>query len=239
MSVGVVVGLALLAAGVIGFLLGRQHTPAPPSTPAAAPPAEARRATPTREQQLAAHRLAGWRVEPVDPLAPAGERATNFEPVLRPTPPYDAVDATLFDAFDMRIRLAHAWPVGRDEACLDPRGLRFACGLRARAALQNHLFGKTVTCIRLFLAQESDGGVVDARCTVEGEDLALRQIRAGWAFPNDLADADQRAALEDAQRERAGVWAGPYELPHRDLGIDDAREVPFGSLRNPGQASAR
>lgn len=237
-SIGMVVGFALLAAGAAGFLLGRQHGPAAPAGIGGGPPSagtpsaeEGRQAARSREQQLAAHRLSGWRMDPFEALVPGGEPTTAFEPTLRPAPPYDAVDSTLFDAFDVRIRLAHARPVGRDEACLDPQGNRFACGLRGRASLQNFLFGKPVSCLRLYLGREAGDGIVDARCSVEGVDLALRQIRAGWAFPSDLADADQRAALEAARRDRAGVWAGPYDPPRVDHSVEDARAVPFGSLR--------
>jgi endonuclease YncB( thermonuclease family) len=236
LSTGVAIGVAILVAGGAGLLLGRHQT-APAASGVAAPIAssdEKRRPDASLERQIATRRLADWKVEPFDRLAPVDDGAAAvFEPMLHPAPPFDAVDATLFDAFDMRIRLAHAKPVGRDEACLDHQGLRFACGLRGRASLQNFLFGKTVTCTRLFLGHGENPDVVDARCSAGGVDLATRQIRAGWAFPSVHGDADHRAALEEAQRERAGVWAGPYDVPRVDHSIEDARDLPFGSLRNP------
>ena len=235
LSTGVAIGLSILVAGGAGLLLGRHQaapTPSGVATPVASPN-EKRPAVTSLERQIAARRLADWNLELVDRLAPVEGTPAVFEPLLHPTPPFDAVDATLFDAFDMRIRLAHAKPVGRDEACLDHQGQRFACGLRGRASLQNFLFGKTVTCTRLFLGKSENPDVVDARCSAGGVDLATRQIRAGWAFPSIHGDADHRAALDEAQRERIGVWGGPYEIPRVDHSIEDARDLPFGSLRNP------
>ena len=235
LSIGMAIGLAILVAGGAGLLLLRHRTPPEPSGVAApvTSPDEKRRAVASVERQIAARRLADWKLEPFDRLAPVEGTRAAFEPVSHPAPPFDAVDAILFDASDMRIRLAHATPVGRDEACLDHQGQRFACGLRGRASLQNFLVGKTVTCTRLFLGKGENPDVVDARCSAGGVDLATRQIRAGWAFPSVHADADHRAALEAAQRERIGVWAGPYEIPREDRSVEDARELPFGSLRNP------
>lgn len=235
LSIGMAIGLAILVAGGAGLLLGRHLTAPAPSGVAApvASPDEKRSAVTSLERQIAARRLADWKLEPFDRLAQVEGTSAAFEPVLHPAPPFDAVDATLFDAFDMRIRLAHAKPVGRDEACLDHQGRRFACGLRGRASLQNFLFGKTVTCTRLFLGKGENPDVVDARCSAGGVDLATRQISAGWAFPSVHGDAGHRAALEEAQRERIGVWAGPYEVPREDHSVEDARDLPFGSLRNP------
>ena len=232
MLVGATVGVALLILGTAGLLVLRRTAPTGPtgSGPAAGS-VEADRPPASRERQLATHRLADWKMDPYDRLTPAEGVTATFEPALRPAPPFDAIDATLLDAFDVRIRLAHARPVGREEACLDVQGNRFACGLRGRASLQNFLFGKKPSCIRLFLVASAAEGAVDARCSVDGEDLAERQIRAGWAFPSELADAGHRAALEAARREHLGVWAGPYELPRVDHSLVDAREVPFGSLR--------
>ena len=236
--VGATVGVVLVVIGTAALLLTRRTAPPGPvdagataSAPiAATATADTRRPLPSLERQTAVRRLAEWQVEPFDRLAPTEGTAAAFEPILRPPPPFDAIDATLFDAFDVRIRLAHARPVGRDEACLDTQGNRFACGLRGRASLQNFLFGKRPACIRLFLGGGA-GGVVDARCSVDGSDLAERQIRAGWAFPSELADASHHAALEAARREHLGVWAGPYEMPRIDQSVVDAQEVAFGSLR--------
>ena len=45
----------------------------------------------------------------------------------------DAIDAVVFDSFDVRYRLAGILPVARDEVCVDAENRRFACGLQARA----------------------------------------------------------------------------------------------------------
>lgn len=247
-ALGIAVGLALLVGGAGGYALGthRALLGAGDRTAAeqsARDAAERGRALRSREQQVATQRLSQWRVEDLDPLAGPGGPATIFEPVLRLTPPFDAVDATLIDSLDTRVRLAQARPVGRNEICVNDAGIRSACGLKGRASLQNHMYGKAVTCVRLFLGQEplgakeGRGRIVDARCSVAGEDLALHQIRAGFAFPSEFADADHVAALAEARRLRAGVWAGPYEIRADDQSEVDAREVPFGSLRLAGPNS--
>jgi endonuclease YncB( thermonuclease family) len=240
MAIGIAVGVALLAGATVGFLLGRQRAPVG-DAPAAGETRgrgdpRAGGGLPSVTQQTAARRLSAWIDFPGEPLAEPNGPVTIFEPILRLTPPFDAVDATVFDALDTRIRLAQAWPVGRDEVCLDEAGTRFACGLKARASLQNFMFGKAVVCTRLFLSREERRGVVDARCSVDGVDLTTHQIRAGYAFPTDeLAEAGHQAALEEARRQRAGVWAGPYSLPTVDRSEADIRDIPFGSLRHPTQ----
>lgn len=240
MAIGVAVGVALFAGAVVGFVLGRQRAPGGEVTAAGevrgrSEPRASGGALPSVTQQTAARRLAAWVDFPGEPLAEPNGPVTIFEPILRLSPPFDAVDATVFDALDTRIRLAQAWPVGRDEVCLDEAGTRFACGLKARASLQNFLFGKAVVCTRLFLSREERRGVVDARCSVDGVDLTTHQIRAGYAFPTDLADAMHHTALDEARRQRAGVWAGPHSLPTIDRSEADIRDIPFGSLRHPMQ----
>lgn len=245
---GILVGAAILAAGV-GVLLvgvGRSGPDGEPQTVAAKPaervaaPSERPREEPpaSRERQTAIRMLGSWRSDAAEPLAEADAAAGRFEPAIRPQPPYDAVDSTLFDALDRRFRLVQAQAVPREEVCRDASGRRFACGLQGRASLQNHIVGKTVICRRLFLGDPDKTGIVDARCSVDGEDLALFQIRAGWAVPSGHADAEHRAAYEDARARRVGVWAGAWEAPVRDASEIDAREVPFGSLRL-GEAGAK
>ena len=239
MAIGIAVGVALLAGATVGFVLGRQRAPVGEGPTMGdgrgRPDQRTGGALPSVTQQTAARRLAAWVDFPGEPLAEPNGPATIFEPILRLSPPFDAVDATVFDALDTRIRLAQAWPVGREEVCLDEAGTRFACGLKARASLQNFMFGKAVVCTRLFLSREERRGVVDARCSVDGVDLTTHQIRAGYAFPTDLAEANHHAAMEEARRQRAGVWAGPFSLPTVDRSEADMRDIPFGSLRHPLQ----
>jgi len=241
---GILVGAAILAAGVGALLVGvgrngpdgeAQPPPAKPAERIAAPSEEP---PASRERQTAIRMLDSWRSDPAEPLAEADPAAGRFEPAIHPQPPYDAVDSTLFDALDRRFRLAQARAVPREEVCRDASGRRFACGLQGRASLQNNIVGKTVVCRRLFLGDPDKTGIVDARCSVDGEDLALFQIRAGWALPSEHADAEHRAAFEEARARRVGVWAGAWEAPVRDASEIDAREVPFGSLRL-GEAGAK
>jgi endonuclease YncB( thermonuclease family) len=247
---GMAAGLVILAIGVGVLLLGQNRpgsvsetaseaAPHPTGDVVSRPSAERSAEAPpaSRERQTAVRLLSGWRGDAADPLA-AGDRVEGrFEPVLRPPPPYDAVDSVLIDTLDTRIRLAHARAVPRDEACRDEAGRRFACGLQSRAALQNHVSGKTLVCRRLFLGDPGKTGIVEVRCSVDGEDLATRQIRAGWATPSEIAEPEHLAALEEARRAKRGVWAGPWQIPARDPSEADAREIGFGTLRIGGGGS--
>ena len=233
---GMAVGAAIVVVCVVALVVG-QSRPGPTGDAAgeaASPPAAERRAEAppaSRERQTAMRLLAGWRNEAADPFAEGDGIDRRFEPVLRPPPPYDAVDSTLIDTLELRIRLAHARAVPRDEVCRDTTGRRYACGLEARATLQNHLVGKTLVCRRLFLGDPERTGMADVRCAVDGEDLALRQIRAGWATPSEIAEPDHLAAFEEARNARRGVWAGPWQIPARDPTETDARAIGFGTLR--------
>jgi endonuclease YncB( thermonuclease family) len=147
----------------------------------------------------------------------------------------------LFDGQDTRIRLALVFPVGRNEICTVDAGAHFACGLMGRASLQNFLARRSVVCAPVFLPPGERRAIVDARCRADDEDIAERQIRAGFAFPSPLAGDNYRDAMDEAKRQRAGVWAGPYDTPKMDLSEADARVVPFGSTRRstkPANADA-
>jgi endonuclease YncB( thermonuclease family) len=160
-------------------------------------------------------------------------RTAAFVDRLRLTPPYGAVDSVVFDTLHQRLRLYGVWPVARDAVCRGDDGRRLACGLMARAALQNHIAGKEVVCDRMFGLAEPTSEPIEVRCRLDGEDLALRMIRAGWAFPSPRAGRLEQEALDEAMRARRGWWNGPQSAPVIDDSIADAAATPFGSLTQP------
>ena len=86
---------------------------------------------------------------PAVSAAKAPERlATPDGPVpdLILDPPYVVLDATSFKNGLSEIQLLHIEGPTRDAVCKDAEGLRWACGLRARAALHNLLRGTTLSC---------------------------------------------------------------------------------------------
>ena len=156
-------------------------------------------------------------------------------------PPYDAIDSILFDTLDTRIKLLGVLPVARDELCIDAANRRFACGLQARASLQNFVRGKTVVCRTPFGRRERRDGIVEADCRVNGVSLAQHQVAAGFAFPipqpgtatmgEDEAKGPLFQAMEEARAKKLGVWAGDYKPPLVDRSEADAKAIKFGATR--------
>lgn len=230
---GVVAFLCLLAGGAGGFLVARNQA-ARTQVPAKGQPGDAPALRKSVEPPSAPGRPLPQLEEQVDLLAAPSSPQAGFQRRMRMNPPFDAINSIMFDSADMRIRLARVAAVGREDVCRDDSGKRLACGLMARAVLQNFLRGKQVVCDPLFVPQQNPRrGVVEANCWVNGEDLALRQISAGYAFPWRLATDADHAALAAARAARVGVWAGPHELPAQDVSDRDAAAIPFGSTRLP------
>lgn len=229
MLFGAVAGVIALAVLVRVTDVGRRGDPAvrPPApetrirAPADEPPPL------SVEAQIAARRL--------DDFADAVERsddlvATLFEEPIRLSPPFDAIDSVVFDAELRRFRLWGVWPVARNEICRDEEGSRFACGLMARAALQNHIATRRLVCSRIFgAARETD--FVEVSCSVEGEDLAVRMVKAGFAFPTLRSGRPEEEALAEAVAEKRGYWNGPQTAPISDRAAEDARSIPIGGMR--------
>jgi len=234
---GIVAFVCLLAGGAVGFLIAR---PQPARTKLPAAP-QARTDIPGPQPALrpsvpdaAIERQPAARTEEkLDLLAAASVAQAGFQHRVQLTPPFDAINSIMFDSADLRIKLARVAAVGREQVCKDEEGKRLACGLMARAALQNFLRGKSVECDPLFVPRDRRRGVVEANCWVNGEDLALRQISAGFAFPWRLATEKDQEALAAARAGRLGVWAGPQDLPTSDVSDSDAAAIPFGSTRLP------
>ncbi len=196
----------------------------PAPVPAPAPPASV-------ERQTAAKRLAGWKNEPLAPFDVETAAPAPVTPPIAAKPPFDAIDAVLFDTADSRIRLVGILPVARDEVCFDDAGKRFACGLQARASLQNFMRGKTVVCRPAVGAAERRDGMIEAFCSAGGVSLAMHQVAAGFAFPQSREDDHLHEAMEKAKAERRGVWAGPYQMPLVDRSEADSRAIRFGGGR--------
>lgn len=220
---GALLGVGILGGGLTGYLLAdgrRTRVPAEAATRS-----EVATATPRQsvESQIAARRLAVFTEAELSPTAPPQVVSSEFMPIITLTSPYEVVDAALFDAGERRIRLARILPVGRQEVCFDTDGRRFACGLMGRAALQNLLARRSVTCAPLFVPRPVRLDHVEADCSIDGSDVAEHMVRAGFAFPAPLAGGRLTAALDEARRSRAGVWSGPYLVPETDHTIEDSR----------------
>lgn len=234
---------AAIVLTTVGFgavmIVGWRSDPAEPTTidvPTETAEKPAPTAPPSPARATAAGRLAGWRVDAFEPLAPALSAQTRLIERFDPGAPYTAVDSVLLEGTEKRIRLADATGVGRNEICRYFSGALHACGLEARATLQNFLTDKTVACDPLFIDDERVEGVVSARCRAGGRDLAMMMIEAGFAFPSPLAGKDHRDAEARARSEKRGVWSGPWTIPSVDPSIADDAAHAFGSLRPFGSS---
>ncbi len=223
---GLVLGIGILLGGGLGLILARARLPT-----SATPPLATRVGQPESrisiERQIAARRLETFSEDLFDPFSTPDVVVEGFVESLKLSPPWSAVDSILFDSATTRVRLAHVWPVGRREVCIDAAETRFACGLMGRAALQNFLVGKSVVCTQSFFRAKWERDILVADCRADGIDLAEHLVRSGFAFPDHAAGEPLLAALADARAARRGVWAGPFEYPFRDRTREDAESVSF------------
>lgn len=101
------------------------------------------------------------------------------------------------------IRLAALTAPSRDAVCLNGGGMRWACGLQARAALNNIMRKQEVWCQTIFDAAEYRW----VECTVDNIDLGRLVVRQGFARP---ADGSETLALIAARNENKGLWDGGW-----------------------------
>jgi endonuclease YncB( thermonuclease family) len=121
-------------------------------------------------------------------------------------PPYVVLDATSFENGLHEVHLIDIEGPTRDAVCKDAEGLRWACGLRARAALHNLLRGSMLTCRSINNAAAKR---LRASCAIAGQDLGAALVRNGWARPRSSAYASE---LAEARQNRAGLWNGDWTV---------------------------
>ena len=125
-------------------------------------------------------------------------------------PPYSPLEASRFRTKSgYEIILADVHGPGPDAVCADDHQLRWACGLRGRAALINALGDETVTCD---VAQRLEGKRRLARCRIGKGDLARLLTAQGWVRPEAQAEADYAQELKQAQSRKAGLWNGGWTV---------------------------
>jgi endonuclease YncB( thermonuclease family) len=91
------------------------------------------------------------------------------------------------------------------------QGEPYACGLKAKAALEALLEGKEVVCEAI--DQDRYGRTV-ARCTADGMNVGEEMVRRGWALDYYRYSSYQYArAQQHAKDRRLGLWAGEFVEP--------------------------
>ena len=141
--------------------------------------------------------------EPVAPR-PAAVRPEAY----RISWPFDIADGITFGPEGaQKTRLAGVEAPPRDAVCNDRNGQPWACGLQARALLNNVTRRQNLTCEPV---AEPAGGVVPARC--KGDvDVARELVLAGFARPAS-PDPALDAAAREAQRGERGLWNGGWTI---------------------------
>lgn len=115
-------------------------------------------------------------------------------------------DATLrIDGRTYRLDGIHVPPTG--QGCREFER-PMPCSSRAALALDFKIGANFVRCEP---RGRSDGGVVTAFCTVNGEDLAAYLLERGWALALPDAPFDYHALEKIARSRGLGVWGFPVE----------------------------
>jgi endonuclease YncB( thermonuclease family) len=122
------------------------------------------------------------------------------------------IDADTLQINGERIRIRDIDAPEKDQFCQQAVGdVTWECGIEATFALIDWIGEADVVC-------ETDR--LDrykrhlARCTVEGEDLAVWLAESGWGVPfRDCKCEAVREASTRAQAEGRGIWIGPFVLP--------------------------
>ncbi len=105
-------------------------------------------------------------------------------------------------------RLAGLVGPSREAVCQDEERHLWACGLQARAALNNLIRRSEVRCVPLSAATE---GVLEARCSVDGQDLGTELVKAGFARGKSRG-LEFTAAEANAERNKLGLWNGGWAI---------------------------
>jgi endonuclease YncB( thermonuclease family) len=141
--------------------------------------------------------------EPASPL----RGSLQLEP-YRIAWPYDITDGLTFGPEGaLKTRLGGLEGPARDAVCNDRNGQPWACGLQARAALNNVTRRQNLLCDPI---AEPTGSTVPARC--RGDlDLARELVLAGFARPTGR-DPELEAAAQEAQAAERGLWNGGWTI---------------------------
>ncbi|PRY94568.1 endonuclease YncB(thermonuclease family) [Hasllibacter halocynthiae] len=137
-------------------------------------------------------------------LFPFGAAAHGFEGAVR------VVDGDSLHVGAVEVRLHGIDAVERDQTCLSPEGVEWACGRWVTGQVREAFEGRHATCD----AVERDRyGRTVATCAIGGRDVGGRIVAAGLAVAflrYSAAYAGEEAAARAAGR---GLHAGTFERP--------------------------
>ncbi len=181
---------ALISLAILGGVVWyRRHAPAPPTVTLGADRRPATRHTPP-------------------PLTPSSTPGASPTRIITLNPPYAIVDGLTVRSTERTVRLADLEVPPREAICFDEKGHLWACGLQARAALNNLITERAIVC--KVVARENDMDV--GHCQVDQADLGRRLVAAGWARPIPDRQAAYTAELSAASEAKAGIWNGGWRI---------------------------
>jgi endonuclease YncB( thermonuclease family) len=121
------------------------------------------------------------------------------------SPPFEIADGRTFGNSELSVRLTDVDAPEREAVCIGDNGFPWACGLAARAALNNKIRVAPVTCSAMVGATRP----VDGQCQLaNGTSLAAQLVASGFARPTQPGQfADE---LADARKQKRGLWNGNW-----------------------------
>jgi endonuclease YncB( thermonuclease family) len=186
----------LLAALLLAAIAVLEPTP---PTPDRIPAPVLRPSVPAQSESPPETKVQERPVEPVGAVTPDQPVELN--------PPFLIVDGLTFTAGLNTYRLDNLTGPPATAACRNDDGHLWACGLQARAALNNVIQRKTLLC----KASRTNGnGSVQALCTADGVDVGAQLTAQGWARPAPGSPDAYAAEARDAQQDRRGLWNGRW-----------------------------
>ena len=147
------------------------------------------------------------------------------------------VSAAILRAGRITIHVPGLAALDIEETCVDTKGIEWACGRRARAALAALARLNPIVCR---LPADARSGDFETPCRLGTTDYAERVIAAGWARAAAGAPALLRLEAE-ARERRLGIWsdvptaadAATTPMPSADGVPPDRPPAPLG---DPGPA---
>lgn len=127
------------------------------------------------------------------------------------------VDGDTAQIGETKIRFAGIDAPETDQACLDAKGQKWACGVAARDALVQFSAGRSWDCD---LTGIDRYGRSLGKCFVEGDDISAWMVHSGWALSFTRYSHDYDKDEEAARQAQAGLWSGafiaPWDWRHRN-----------------------
>jgi endonuclease YncB( thermonuclease family) len=206
------ISLVLVGAGILAYRhwpgLRSDPTTAPlaiPGIPRVTAPAPSTATTPPPEEDdrltVFSPRDFGHRSRFATPITVAGP----FEPLRGDT----------FTNEEATFALAGIEGPPATAICLGGDKRLWACGLQSRAALIGLLRNKEPRCTLVSgvpVRRPRDPGTARWNCRIDGRDLALLLVEAGWAKPAARDDRALLAARDRAVEARRGLWDGDWTI---------------------------